>query len=297
MRVFLTGASGFIGSAIIQELLAAGHSVLGLARSEASAAKLTAAGIDVHHGSLEDLDSLKRGAAACDGVIHTAFIHDFSKYIDNCEIDRHVIEAMGAALEGTNKPLIVTSGTGVVYTGKPLTENDAPAQTQRTAPRIATEEAAAAVAARGVRASVVRLPPTVHGEGDHGFIPMLINIAREKGISAYVGDGTNRWPAVHRLDAAKLFRLALESRAASPRYHAVADEGIATRHIAETIAKHLNLPLVSLTPEQASTHFGWLASFLSHDIPAASHKTQQQLSWSPQHPSLLPDLEACYFNH
>ncbi len=218
MRVFLTGASGFIGSAIVQELLEAGHTVLGLARSDASAAALATAGIDVLRGSLEDPDSLKRGAAAADGVIHTAFIHDFSKYADNCETDRRAIEAMGSVLEGTNKPFVITSGTGIVAAGKTVTENDIAATGASTIPRVATEEAAATVAARGVRVSLLRLPPSVHGKGDHGFIPILINIARQKGESAYVGDGTNRWPAVHRLDAARLFRLIPK---AAPPNHAI----------------------------------------------------------------------------
>jgi nucleoside-diphosphate-sugar epimerase len=291
MRVFVTGATGFIGSATVKDLIDAGHQVLGLARSDAAAKSLAAAGAQVHRGELEDLDSLRRGAAACDGVIHTGFIHDFARFKEVCETDRQVIEALGSALAGSARPLIVTSGTALVAPGRLATEDDIPPSSSNAHPRIASEEAAASVAAQGVRVSVVRLSPSVHGDGDHGFVPMLISLARDKGVSAYVGDGLNRWTAVHRFDAAHLFRLALEKAAAGARYHGVAEAGIAFRDIAAVIGTRLNIPVVAKPAEQAAGHFGWFAAFAGLDCPASSQLTQQRLGWQPTRGGLIADLE------
>ena len=296
MRIFLTGATGFIGSAILPELINAGHQVVGLARSDASAKSLAAAGAQVHRGSIEDLDSLRSGASAADGVIHTAFNHDFSKWAENCENDRLAIEALGTALAGSNRPLVVTSGTGLVTRpdGRPAAEDDAPTS---TVPRIKSEEAANAMAARGVHVSVVRLPPSVHGDGDHGFVPTLVRIAREKRAAAYVGEGSNRWPAVHRLDAAHLYRLVLEKGAAGARYHGVGEEGIPFRDIATVIGQRLNVPVVSKTPEEAAEHFGWFSHFAALDTPASSENTQKELGWQPTHVGLIADLRrGTYFD-
>lgn len=290
MRIFVTGATGFIGSAIVQELINAGHKVVGLARSDSAAKLLEAAGAEVHRGDLEDLESLQIGAAAADGVIHAGFIHEFSRFNEVCEIDGRAIEALGAALAGSNKPLIVTSGTALASPGQLATEDTLPYAHSSSHPRVASERAADAVALKGVRVSVLRLSPSVHGDGDYGFIPMLINIAREKGVSAYVGEGLNRWTAVHRLDAAQLYRLALENASPGTRFHGVAEEEILFKDIAEAIGKQLNIPLVSKSPEEAAEHFGWLSSFARLDCPASSKLTQVQLDWHPVQPTLLDDL-------
>jgi nucleoside-diphosphate-sugar epimerase len=297
MRVFLTGATGFIGSAIVPELINAGHQVLGLARSDAGAKSLAAAGAKVHRGDLEDLDSLRSGAAAADGVIHCGFIHDFSRFKEVSEVDRRAIEAFGAALAGSDRPLVIASGTALVSPGRLATEESVSTITSADIPRVASEEAATLMATRGVRAALMRLSPTVHGDGDKGFVPTLINTAREKGVSAYIGDGRNRWNAVHRLDAARLFRLALEKATAGAKYHAVAEEGIAFRDIAEVIGKRLNIPVVSKSPEEATSHFGWFGAFAGLDCPASSKLTQERLGWRPVQPTLLTDLErGSYFN-
>jgi nucleoside-diphosphate-sugar epimerase len=292
MKVFVTGATGFIGSAVVQELIQAGHRVLGLARSEAGANSLAAAGAEVHRGSLEDLESLRGGAAATDGVIHTAFIHDFNNYAPAAEKDTHAIDTLGTALAGSDRPFVVTSGTLVVRRkGALATEEDT---ANPDFPR-KSEDAALALASRGIRVSILRLPPSVHGKGDHGFVPALIGIAREKGVSAYVGDGLNRWPAVHRLDAASLYRLVLAKGSAGASYHGVGDEGVPFRDIAAVIGRHLNVPVVSKSPEEAANHFGWLAHFVGVDCPASCAQTQERLGWRPVQPGLIPDLDAHYF--
>jgi nucleoside-diphosphate-sugar epimerase len=288
MRVFVTGATGFVGSAVVSELIEAGHRVLGLARSDEGAASLIAAGADAHRGSLEDLDSLRRGATDSDGVIHTAFIHDFSNYAPAAETDRRAIETLGTVLAGSGRPFVVTSGTLLLQRQGPLaTEKD---ESNPDFPR-KSEAAGLSLASQGVRVSIMRLPPSVHGDGDHGFVPRLIAIAREKGVSAYVADGLNRWPAVHRLDAAHLYRLALEKGSAGARYHGVADRGVPFREIAEVIGLRLNVPVISKSPEEAPDHFGWIANFVRVDCPASSDETQQQLGWRPTHASLIPDID------
>ncbi|HEY1214136.1 MAG TPA: SDR family oxidoreductase [Bryobacteraceae bacterium] len=295
MRIFVTGATGFIGSAIVPELINAGHEVLGLTRSEAGAKSLTAAGAQVHRGDLNDFETLREGAAMSDGVIHTAFIHDFSRFQEVCEIDRRAIEALGSALAGSDRPLLVTSGTGMSNgaPGHPATEQDA-SDSSQVIPR-ASEQAAASVAAKGVRVGVVRLPQ-VHNTLKQGLVTYAIELARQKGVSAYVGDGQNRWPAVHVLDAARLYRLALEKLEANARYHAVAEEGVPMREIAEVIGRGLKLPVVSVSPEEAPAHFGWLAVFAGRDLPASGVLTQERLAWRPTGPGLIADLEQMHYH-
>ncbi|RUU00937.1 SDR family oxidoreductase [Mesorhizobium sp. USDA-HM6] len=289
MRVFVTGATGFVGSATVQELLGAGHQVLGLARSNAGADALAAAGAEVLRGNLEDLDSLRRGAAQADGVIHTGFNHDFSRFKENCETDRRAIEAMGMELAGSDRPLIVTSGIGLVQPGRVATE-DVPPASNPSIPRV-SEQAAYEVAEKGARVSIIRLPPSVHGAGDHGFIPILIGIAREKGASVYTGEGLNHWPAVHRLDAARLYRLVLEKGRGGARYHAVAEEGVPFREIAGVIGKRLGVPVVSKSREESAGHFGWFAHFAAIDNEASSALTRQELGWEPTQPGLIEDVD------
>jgi nucleoside-diphosphate-sugar epimerase len=286
MKVFVTGASGFVGSAVVQELQQAGHQVLGLARSEASAQALIAAGAEVFQGDLTDLNSLKRGAAAADGIIHLAYNHDFSQYEAAAVTETSAIGAMGSVLAGSDRPLVVTSGFAGFAPGRLATEEEMPAVVVRT-----SESAALSLVPQGVRAMVVRLAASVHDVNDHGFVPYLIGVARQRGEAAYIGEGLNRWPAVHRLDAAHLFRLALEQGQAGARYHGVGDEGIAFRDLATVIGRHLNVPVVSKSPEEAADYFGWMARFAGLDMAASSALTQQRLGWQPTHLGLLADLE------
>lgn len=291
MRVFVTGASGFVGAAVVQELVAAGHRVRGMVRSEEAAQKLLAIGAEPHRGDLDNLESIRNGAAGCDAVIHTAFNHDFTRFKENCETDRKVIGALAAALAGSSRPLVVTSGIGLLSGfDRPVTELDSPAADAQQMPRVATDEAVRAATELGVKAYLLRLPPSVHGRGDHGFVPMLIDIARNKGVSAYAGEGLNRWPAVHRLDAAVLYRLIIELQPAQKVFHAVAENGIPFKEIADAIATRLNLPLVSKTVAEAADHFGWFNHFAQINCPAGATLTMEQTGWQPQQPALIEDI-------
>ena len=309
MRVFVTGASGWIGSAVVPELIGAGHQVIGLARSDASAAALTAAGAEVHRGTLDDLDSLRNAAAASDGVIHLAFKHDLAfsgDFQGAADADRRAVETIGEALAGSDRPFVLASGTLGAAPGRVATERDghgvpdpAVAAMAGAGPmtRRATAELVLSLASRSVRSSVVRLPPTNHGDGDNGFMATIVGIARDKGVSGYIGDGSNRWPAVHRLDFARLFRLAVEKAPAGSTLHAVADEGVPIRDIAEVIGRHLNVPVASIAPEDAPGHFTWLAGFIGLDSPASSALTRELMGWHPVHPGLIEDLDKGHYFH
>lgn len=305
MRVFITGASGWIGSAVVPELIGAGHQVVGLARSDASAAALTAAGAEVRRGTLDDLDTLRSAAAESDGVLHLAFKHDIAfsgGFEEAADADRRAIDTFGDVLAGSDRPFVIASGTLGLAPDRLATEQDGRASgpigahwSGGPAKRLANAHATVALADRGVRASAVRLPPTVHGDGDHGFLATVVAIAREKGVSHYIGDGANRWPAVHRSDAARLFRLALESAPAGSILHAVADEGVPIRDVAEVIGRHLGLPVASITPDDAAGHFTWLAAFLGMDSPVSSAHTRQLLGWQPTGPGLIEDLDKGHY--
>jgi nucleoside-diphosphate-sugar epimerase len=304
MRVFVTGASGWIGSAVVPELIEAGHQVIGLARSDASAAALTAAGAEVLRGIIDDLHTLRRAAAASDGVIHLAFKHDVAfsgGFQAAADADRRAVETFGEALAGSGRPFVIASGTLGLLPGRVATERDGrdPAAHLSGGPqtRQATALMTLSLASRGVRSSVVRLPPTVHGEGDHGFMATLVGIARDKGVSGYIGDGSNRWPAVHRFDAAHLFRLALDKAPAGSVLHAVADEGVPIRAVAEVIGRHLDVPVAAISPEDAAGHFAWLGGFIALDSPASSELTRELLGWQPAQPGLLDDLDKGHYFH
>jgi nucleoside-diphosphate-sugar epimerase len=294
MRIFLTGATGFIGAAIVPELIKAGHHVIGMTRSDAGAQALINAGADVHRGTLEDLESLRSGAAKADGVIHTAFDHDFSRFVENCEKDKLAIAALGSALAGSDRPLIITSGTGMGSGehGQPATEDVF--NISHPNPRIASELAGNALLEAGVNVSVVRLPQ-VHNPFKQGLITPIIAITREKGVSAFVGDGLNRWPAGHLSDVALLYRLAVEKREPGARYHAVGEEGISSREIAEAIGRGLDLPVVSISQDEAASHFGWMAMFVGLDMPASSVQTRKRLDWHPTGPTLIADLNEAQY--
>ena len=305
MRVFVTGASGWIGSAVVPELIGAGHQVTGLARSDASAAALTAAGAQVQRGTLDDLDSLRDAAAASDGVIHLAFKHDLAftgDFQGAADADRRAVETFGDALAGSDRPFLIASGTLGAAPGRMATERDGHNPTPALAAmgsgpqtRHATAELVLSLASRGVRSSVVRLPPTNHGDGDNGFMAAIVGIARDKGVSGYIGDGFNRWPAVHRLDSAHLFRLALENAPAGSTLHAVADEGVPIRDVAEVIGRHLDVPVISIPAGQATEHFTWLGGFIGLDAPASSALTRELMGWQPTQPGLIEDLDKGHY--
>jgi nucleoside-diphosphate-sugar epimerase len=305
MRVFVTGASGWIGSAVVPELLAAGHQVTGLARSDASAAALTAAGAEPHRGTLDDLDGLRDAADASDGVIHLAFKHELAfsgDFQGAADADRRAVETIGETLAGSDRPFLIASGTLGVAPGRLASEQDGHGSSPAVAAwgsgpqtRWGTAELVISLGSRGVRSSVVRLPPTNHGEGDNGFVATLVDIAREKGVSGYIGDGTNRWPAVHRLDSARLFSLALEHAPAGSTLHAVAEEGVPIRDVAEVIGRHLSLPVRSISAGDAAEHFTWLAGFLGADSPASSVLTRELLGWQPAQPGLIADLDEGHY--
>jgi nucleoside-diphosphate-sugar epimerase len=305
MRIFVTGASGWIGSAVVPELIGAGHEVIGLARTDDSAAALIAAGAEVHRGSLDDLDSLRSAASASGGVIHLAFKHDLAfsgDFLGAADADRRAVETFGEVLAGTDRPLVIASGTLGVAPGRVATELDGHDDDPSVAafgegPRVrrATAEFVLSLASHGVRSSVMRLPPTNHGDGDHGFVATLVAIARDKGVSGYIDDGSNRWPAVHRLDSARLFRLVVERAPAGSTLHAVADQGVPIRDVAEVIGRHLDLPVVSISPGDAVEHFTWLARFLAADSPASSAMTRELLGWQPVNPGLIDDLDQGHY--